>query len=77
MVPNKVLFENLFCFSTGGWLYSSTVHIGLFDLVEGVLRSFFLLHYLGHRFRELFECIMAICNQFSNLVEVYHEEHFC
>ena len=23
-----MLFEDLFCFSTGGWLYRSTVHIG-------------------------------------------------
>ena len=57
MVQNKVLFEDLFCFSTGGWLHRSTVHIGLFNLVEGVLMGLFLLHYLGHRFRELFECI--------------------
>ena len=33
-------------------------------LVEG--------HYLGHRFRELFEYILAICYHLSNLVEVYH-----
>ena len=38
MVQNKLLFEDSSCFSTGGWLYSSTVHIGL---VEGVLRNFF------------------------------------
>ena len=37
MVQNNLLFEDSSCFSTGGWLYSSTVHIGL---VEGVLRNF-------------------------------------
>ena len=58
MVQNKLLFEDSSCFSTGGWLYSSTVHIGL---VEGVLRNFSRDIILGHRFRELFECIMAIC----------------
>ena len=42
----------------------------------GSFEELFLLHYLSHRFRELFECIMAICNQLSNLVEVYHEGHF-
>ena len=34
------------------------------------------LGYLGHRFSELFEYIMTLCFQLSNLVEVYHEEHF-
>ena len=47
LVQNKVLFENLLCISTGGWLYRSTVHIGLFDLVEGVLRSFFSVTLFG------------------------------
>ena len=32
--------------------------------------------FFGHRFRELFEYIMAICCQLSELVEVYHEEDF-
>ena len=75
MVQNKVLFEDLFCFSTGGWLYRSTVHICLFKFGRGSFEELFLLHYLGHRFRGLFECILAICNQLSDLVEVYHEEH--
>ena len=38
MVQNKLLFEDSSYFSIGGWLYSSTVHIGL---VEGVLRNLF------------------------------------
>ena len=42
---------------------------------RGSFEELFLLHYLGHRFRGLFECILAICNQLSDLVEVYHEEH--
>ena len=75
MVQNKLLFEDLFCFSTGGWLYSPYRFVQF-----GYLWSYeehFLQHYLGHRFRKLFEYIMAICYQLSNLVEVYHEEHFC
>ena len=29
VVQNKLMFEVLFSFSTAGWLYRSTVHIGL------------------------------------------------
>ena len=43
----------------------------------GSFEEHVFLHYFGHRFRELFEYIMAICYQLSNLVEVYHEEQFC
>ena len=41
-VQNKLLFEVLFSFSTGGWLYRSTVHIGLCNFgIQGVLRNIF------------------------------------
>ena len=42
VVQNKLLFEDLFCFSTGGWLYRSTVHISLFNFgIYGVIRYIF------------------------------------
>ena len=72
MVQNKLLFEVLFSFSTGGWLYRSTVHIGSCNFgIYGVLRNIFC-----DIIWAMFEYIMAIFCQLSNLVEVYHEEHF-
>ena len=75
----EVIFDMGQCFilfRTGGWLNRSTVHIGLFNFGRGSFKEHFLRRYLGHRFRELFEYIMVICNQLSNLVEMYHEGHF-
>ena len=37
MVQNKVLFEDLFCFSTGGWLYGSTVHIVVWPMLFSLI----------------------------------------
>ena len=80
MVQNKLLFEDLFRFSTGGWLYRSTVHISfkLFNFgIYGVMRNIFCDIIWATDSERLFEYIMSICNQLRNLVEVYHEEHFC
>ena len=75
MVQNKVLFEDLFCLVL---VAGCTVQqfILVCSICRGSFEELFLLHYLGHRFRALFVCIIAICNQLSNLVEVFHEKHF-